>query len=411
MGRSCWLRLETAEGRADWRLDDDALALVPAGKPAQALLIKELAGIAGDEYAITLVNQRTRVVLSKLGADGAPLLAALRKAWLPQRADALRLSGTGGQRRFRGALIMPDGAQPFDALLFDDTLAIARDGADVEPLFLALTQSADFEEQAYTVTARAWDGRATVFGRLAGQTTEFAQALTEARVALAEFATTILATHLPTLPPDARATLASRWLPGRVIAISEIEGLAPGFGAALRSAWIASLPRKSYADELLKLADAGQAFIGYARPSPDTATAAPSEGAETPAQPDADADAATVDVTAPEPPSQPAAPPDALLWLLVRAGERWFLEALSEGDHATYRFTGDHEIVDLVAHLLCAPQFSREALYMPPEKLVGARANLAIAAQNLPFLMELRRRFSGRVIHTTPQSWRESLSR
>ena len=63
----------------------------------------------------------------------------------------------------------------------------------------------------------------------------------------------------------------------------------------------------------------------------------------------------------------------------------------------------------LASRLLCAPQFSREALYLPIEALGGERGELAIAAQNLGFLVALRRRFTGRIIHRSPESWRADI--
>ena len=43
----------------------------------------------------------------------------------------------------------------------------------------------------------------------------------------------------------------------------------------------------------------------------------------------------------------------------------------------------------LVSRLLCAPQFSKEALYNPLADLTGDNAELAIPAQFLGFLVEL----------------------
>ena len=105
----------------------------------------------------------------------------------------------------------------------------------------------------------------------------------------------------------------------------------------------------------------------------------------------------------------PNATPATSLWLLVNAGEKWFLEAVSEQDWATYRFRGGAEMPALASRLLCAPQFSREALYLPVERLAGAHGELATAARDLGFLRELRARFVDRVIHTSPEAWRTEL--
>jgi hypothetical protein len=93
------------------------------------------------------------------------------------------------------------------------------------------------------------------------------------------------------------------------------------------------------------------------------------------------------------------------LWLLARLRDRWFLEALSEGDHATYRFAGGAEVPGLISQLLCCPGFSREALYLPLEALAGVKAPLATPARELEFLVALRKRFVGRIIHRGRGKW------
>ena len=100
---------------------------------------------------------------------------------------------------------------------------------------------------------------------------------------------------------------------------------------------------------------------------------------------------------------------EGLLWLLAGKSGTWFLEALTGEDRATYRFAGGTEMPALVAKLLCAPQFSKEALYGSAEMLTGDRADLAIAAQFLGFLTGLRARFKGRVIHGSPEGWRKDM--
>jgi hypothetical protein len=96
-------------------------------------------------------------------------------------------------------------------------------------------------------------------------------------------------------------------------------------------------------------------------------------------------------------------------WLLAARGDRRLLENLSAGDHVTYQFQGDSHTTRLAGRLLCAPQFSGEALYLPLDQLTGEHADLAIAARDLGFLRHLRERFQGRLIYTTPQAWQAGL--
>ncbi|HWQ08481.1 MAG TPA: hypothetical protein VN436_05225, partial [Holophaga sp.] len=103
------------------------------------------------------------------------------------------------------------------------------------------------------------------------------------------------------------------------------------------------------------------------------------------------------------PPPAPAEPPDCLLWMLCGRDDTWLLETLTEQNHATYRFAGGEGLPHLASQLLCAPHFSREALYKPLESLQG---ELAIPARDLAFLKELRARFRGRAIHGGLDRWK-----
>ena len=97
------------------------------------------------------------------------------------------------------------------------------------------------------------------------------------------------------------------------------------------------------------------------------------------------------------------------LWMLAGKGDAWFLESLTDGVGATYCFTGGDDIPALVSRLLCAPQFSKEALYGSLDMLTGDRADLAIAAQFLGFLVGLRAAFRSRVIHKSLEGWQSDM--
>jgi hypothetical protein len=88
-----------------------------------------------------------------------------------------------------------------------------------------------------------------------------------------------------------------------------------------------------------------------------------------------------------------------LLWLLVKGEPHWSLELLSQGDFATYLFTGGTELPGLVSGIVQFSEFSREALYMPMADLVEERSRFTVAARELPLLRDLRSRFAGRRIH------------
>ena len=374
-------------GQARWRLDEASLVVAPSGGTPRTLPLAEIAGVGGDEFTLSLAVSGQSLVLSRLGADGPGLVAELGKRWLPLRAAGLRLTGGGPPRAFSGAVLGGTAPEPFRALLHDDVLLLAPAGSDVQPVFLALADSVGYDEAEYAIELRMVDGRRLRLGRMAAQTAPFVAALRAARTTLADRAAATHAAHLPSLVMAARMALAARWLPGRFVALEDLGRHAPGFVAAMASSWLAACPRRAQAEHLLGWADAGRVFLGYGSLDSVPPPAAEDQGGE----------AAT------------EADPDTLLCLLAGRGERWALEVLSVGDFATYVFTGGPELPLLASQLLCAPQFSREALYLPVEKLTGPRAGLAIAARELPFLVELRRRLAGRFVHGDLEAWKRQI--
>lgn len=397
MAGTGWLVRDGFAGRCTWAFDGETLLLTPEGHPAEAHLLREVQGLGGaDEHTVELTVSGRTVTLSRLGGDGPTLRERLARTWLPARAQALRLTGSGEPPTFTGAITDGGAARPFRALLFDDVLAFATPGCDVQPLFLARLATVACDRPAYRVIAAAWGGAAVTFSRLGGETEAFSAALAARRQGLAAEAAAVLAAHLPALAPGARAALGSAWLPGRLLALPDLERTATGIAPALRAGWFAALPRAAHAETLLAWAAAGKAFLGYSRPVPEAAEE--DDGAEAPASP-GDAASAT------SAPNDPTAP----LWLLAGRADGWLLECLSLGDHATYRFAAGDEVPELVEQLLCAPQFSRTALYRPLEGLVGAQAEFAPAARDLPFLRALRACFAGRIIHTSLATWQQAL--
>jgi hypothetical protein len=394
MARTCCFSFGSRSGAGEWSFDGSHLLLSPEAGAPISLALSEIAGIAGDGYAVTLAVPGqlpgqvagqvagAELVLSKLGSDGPTLLERLRREWLVARAEVLRLGGSGQGKPFYGRVTGLDAASgapaAFQALLFEDVLVVAREGRDLEPLFLALFGSVEFDEPSYSVRALQWPGQEVVFSKMAGQTDEFVKCLRENRALLAEEASVTLGAAVPNVPAGGRAALSGMWLPGRLMEVEGMEATCPGFGEAFRGEWLQRLVRKDEGRYLLDWASAGSAWLGCTR---ETAEAGRAGAGEQP------------------------------LWLLCGKGGAWFLEALTIEDRATYCFTGGEELPALVSRLLCAPQFSREALYNPLEQLAGDNAELAIPAQRLGFLVALRGRFKDRAIHQSPEGWRKDVER
>jgi hypothetical protein len=376
MNHSCTLERAGATVRAGWALEGATLIVTAEGRSPEAIRLREVAGVGGDDFSLRLALGEQPLTLSRLGAEGPNLQAQVRQVWLPERADALRLAGAGAPVRCSGAMARGEGTlRSCQALLNDDALLLAAEDADIEPVFLALLEDIALDTASMTVQMRDWDHGVLRLAKLGGRTDEIATALQARRARLVAEAAQVMDGWLPRLDPARRATLAARWLPGRMLGLRDLDALVPGAVEAFKGSWLAAMPRRSEGEALMGMTGVTAVWAGYGRP-------ATTGGAE---------------------------PNTVPLWLLVSAGERWFLEAVSEQDWATYRFRGGQDMPALASRLLCAPEFSREALYLPLDRLAGVHGELAPAARDLGFLRELRTRFVDRVIHTSPEAWRAGL--
>jgi hypothetical protein len=410
MSRTCLYAFAGRFGPAEWSFDEVSLIVSPVEGRPLVFPVRELAGIAGDGFSLELTVPGPaapaapadvpsmagetapgapgearpggeppapafpRLMLAKLGAEGPTLLDALQRSWSMARARALRLGGSGEGKPFSGMVAGFDSsgnAEPFKAQLFEDVMVVAREGRDLEPLFVALVEKMGFDEDAYAIQLREWPERELVFSRLAKQTHDLLDTLSKHRQALADEAGTLLASAVPGLPGAYRGILAGEWPPGRLRTLEEMEDVCPGFGHALRDTWLAACLRRDEGAFLLDWAGPASTWLGCSRETSDTG--------------------------------------DGLLWLFAGKGGKWFLESLAGEDRATYHFVGGEELPALVSRLLCAPQFSKEALYGTPDMLTGERADLAIPAQLLGFLVSLRSHFKSRVIHASPEGWRKDV--
>ena len=207
MTGTCQFALGQSSGRATWSYDGSSLVVTPDGAAPLTFAVKELCGVAGDDYTLrVLIPERegpAELALSLLGHDGPTLAQSIRQDWLRARTDVLRLTGSG-----EGWLVSGDveglgsAPEPFRACLYDDVLVVGRDGSDLEPVFPALIEAASFDEGTYSLHLEEWPGRKLVLSRLAKQTDELLSRLEKARRSLSQESAATLATALPDLPAE-----------------------------------------------------------------------------------------------------------------------------------------------------------------------------------------------------------------
>jgi len=389
-GQGCLTREGSVEP-CTWHLDETHLTVITEGGRSVALELDALHRLSGDGHSIRLDAGAARLELTRLGAGGATLLEELWRTWPEARARALRLQADSEGDAFTGTLDRGAGPEPCRFLLCPGMLLAAPEGGDLSTLFLPLLDVVRFDRETYAWRLKAEGEGLWTITRLAGRTERFGELLSARRATLAVETERALAATLPTLPGGTRAILAATWQPGRLRALAELESQAPGLGKVLHGA-VSAGPR------------AAEAAILLAAPGMRLALARPGWGGEAVAAAPAEAnEGETLTALPPEATALEGAYP---LWGLARLGSDWVLEALSEGNHATYVFSGGDEVPGLVSRLLCAPQLPLAALYLPEVSLTPEEA---VPARELPFLCDLRARFRKRVIHNGFDAWRRAL--
>ena len=246
MSPDCVLNRPGYFGKCEWTLDESSLTIWPQSQPPEVYGLREIASVGGNESDVRLRHGGDALSLTRLGADGATLLEALHRTWPPQRADALRLSGTGTTAPYNGTWVLfaSDGsptakATSVRALLYEDVLVLGGDDADLVPVFLSTLATVSFDAATHAVNARTWRGQTHRFAKLGDQTDEFTERLRVNRDGLTREAETAFASAFPTIDPVRRASLAALWPPGRLVSTTEAETVIPDFTAAWRGGWLA----------------------------------------------------------------------------------------------------------------------------------------------------------------------------
>ena len=280
-----------------------------------------------------------------------PWLEALRRDWMKARARVLRLGGSGEGWPVSGQVAglggpgqrQGSGAEPFRALLFEDVLVVAREAATWSRCSWLSLENGAFDEATYTVRVDEWPGAGS--GLLEAGQADRRVRRPPAREpgAAGRGGSGDSGGGGPRAPGGPAGRLAGMWMPGRLLELAEWT----------RSVRGSSRPFAASGCRALRHAEEGAYLLDWAVAAARTWLGCTRERGRAPR--------GETRGRARRQPRQVQRP----LWMLAGKDGIWFLEALSIEDHATYCFTGGDEIPALVSRLLCAPQFSKEALYSP----------------------------------------------
>jgi hypothetical protein len=279
----------------------------------------------------------------------------------------------------------PASAELCRCYLFESGLVIFRNDGD--PVRIPLGIVAGVREEGLNVAVELDDGGVWTFSALARSRDPFRNALSRGLDALQTRMQEALRAAFPALDPASIPALSMLFKDGRTVFKDEAESASPGLWAALEKAWAASEAVETYAALASRAKDSPIAF-----------------GIKHGLWGDLDGDYLFCLIPGLG---------ELLSWESTRLGPK---EESGETEGlATYFFRREaggewkREVHALALRLLMI-NFRREPIYLAQDKLEDAtHAQTARAVRHLEALRILRKQFSGRAIHTTPEGWRKSV--
>ena len=390
------------------------------------------------DYVVTVKADDGDYVFSKLGNWCKPFYDALCGAYNKAVLRSLFVKGepvvtAKGEYSYTEAAGKAAGAAPVHVYENSVVVLPLNVGARRVPLcFMAGIEQGDFE-----LTLKLDTGESYTWAKLGYDTAPFAGAIENQMRALREKSLAAVKEIDPSLSVAQAAQLAKAVPQGAAASFGQLSGMAPSFAAALEKkleetraadAYEAFKeicdPAKIYigfrkneaaaeeaAGEQPGLAAAGLPFPGGGLPFPGGGLSAPAEGLTAQVSDAAPApEGETGDDDADEDRSQDP----FLLWLIAPSPDGEFAAVeFAEKDAATfvYKTGGDFEgFARQLSRALEAIGFKREAIRLTEEELLKPEyADYYMASKRTAAMRFIRENFVGRVIHSSPETWKRKL--
>ncbi len=416
------------QGACSLHFDAQTLTLTPESGGAIAFDLGDLDAVTAAEWELRLPLYTGRtLLLRQFGKSFETLAHDLSDAYRNRIVQCLLLEDMDELARFTAHCETPEiPSGPAEIRLYKSNLAVLPATGRSFQWRLADIDDVKFDSAAYEATLQSGNAVAR-FTRLAKRTEEFVTKLRQAMNVLATQTARALQGMFPFLDPDQLQSCATLLREGRSAPLAKLATIHKQIPVAL-AANAVDKDLKPYYEQLLARSANGLAYAGFKL----IRSEAGDPGTE-PAQnvaPDSDTESSIGDDDSA---NADAAAPQTLYWFffpLLRPGTTalanvvaW--EASSRAGRATYffrlldhadaaqlsdraraEFALDTAIRRLNA-VLAMLNFRRRPIYLSVDELdMDPRFHrYAIAARRLPEVREIRARFLGRALHTSPEAW------
>jgi len=379
---------EIESGQAKFVLDEEKLSVLSESGKAMPLLLRDISDFSVEDYKINLLLLGGgKVIISELGYQYDDFIKALTKLRHEIIQKELLMEEGGRKAGFRGNYdYQKDGEKrsgEAEIEIYDTGLVIKPKQGDL--IRIPFAEITEFSEKDYNISIVS-DSAVLSLSHFGEKFDLFSKALKEALNELSLKTQSILKELLPELDPLAIKKAGELLRDGRAVSKDSIDKISPKIWQNLEKKLAALNIKESY-DFLRSLSKSEEVFIGVKQDLMGELTG-------------------------------------EYIWFLVpvfsKKGNNFLaMEATSTiegGGKATYFFKipeGENldDLIKKINRCMLAINFRREPIYLSDEDLEKPDwSKYKIAISRIPELKLLRQLFVGRVIHTSPENWKENVN-
>ncbi len=408
------------KGGCQLHFDRQTLTLTPETGAALIFDLGDIDAVTSAQWEVRLALYTGRtVVLGRFGKSFENLVHDLIESYRARTVQCLLLEDMTEVARFTANFELSGRRQiagPAELRLYKTNLAVLAESEKSFQWRLADIDEVKIDSKSCTVLLQSGSDSLKL-SHMAKRTEEFAGKLHEAIEELATHTAQALHTLLPFLDPDQVGRCASFLRDGHSASLAKLRTIHEQIPAAL-AANAVDKDLKPYHEQLATHAAKDMVYAGFKLILPDSADNAMADRRDTSDEPSS---------------------PETLYWFffpLSQPGKSelanvvaW--EASSRFGRATYFFrlidpsqaaqladplhasSMVESSVQRLNSLLAMLNFRRRPIYVSDDELAlnPQFRRYAIAARRLPEVREIRSRFLGRVLHSSPEAWQQQVIR
>lgn len=396
---------ETAYGEARVRLEEEHLSILPKFGEPLFFSLRDILEISEGDYKILLtLTSKEKLTLFELGykyEDFLRVLSKLRNEMLLKDMlmhETLKKSGVEAEFIYFDEAGNKKQKGNCEPRLFETALVVIPEKGEL--VRVPYSDISDIREENYSLVLNTDFGERFVFSKMGRQFDPFVKTLSDLMNELSLKIQSSLKKLLPKSDPSVIRRAARFMKEGKAARRSDIESVSPELWKELEKKLETAGIKEEY-DFLKSLAQKEKMCIGLKRGLLGDLTGE------------------YIWFLIPVYSTNPEEPGNAVAMEAI-SGEgggkaTYFFRIVSRKDYSNFKNIEElHREVDIfikrINRCMLAINFRREPIYLPDERLEEPQyQKYKFALAKIPALQELRQLFIGRVIHSSPEQWKQDV--